>query len=90
MPVYWVWQKLVFVLGGLFVPLEIYPGWLREIALWTPFAAMLHGPGRMAFGWQPELALLVAAKLFFWGVAVSALLYLVYRRALRVLDVNGG
>ena len=66
-PVYWIWQKCAFILGGLLLPLEIYPPWLREIALWTPFSAIMHGPGRMAFGWQPEVAALVAVKLLLWG-----------------------
>jgi ABC-2 type transport system permease protein len=89
-PVYWIWQKCAFILGGLMLPLEVYPDWLRELALWTPFSAILHGPGRMVFGWQPELAAWVALKLLFWGVVATALLMFVYRRALGALEVNGG
>jgi len=89
-PVYWIWQKAAFILGGLLLPLEIYPAWLREIAAWTPFSALMHGPGRMAFGWQPEFAALVALKLVFWGVVASLLVTWIYRRGLRALDVNGG
>jgi ABC-2 type transport system permease protein len=89
-PVYWIWQKAAFILGGLLVPLEIYPTWLRELAMWTPFSALMHGPGRMAFGWQPELAAWVAAKLVFWGILATVLVTWTYRRGLRVMDVNGG
>jgi ABC-2 type transport system permease protein len=89
-PIYWIWQKCAFILGGLMLPLEIYPSWLREIALWTPFSALMHGPGRMAFGWQPELAAWVALKLLFWGVVASGLLAWVHHRAMRALDINGG
>lgn len=89
-PIYWIWQKAAFILGGLLLPLEAYPTWLREIALLTPFAALMHGPGRMAFGWQPEYAALVALKLVCWGVVATVLVTWVYRRGLRTLDVNGG
>jgi ABC-2 type transport system permease protein len=89
-PVYWIWQKCAFILGGLMLPLEVYPDWLREIALWTPFSALMHGPGRMAFGWQPDFAALVAAKLLFWAVVATALLAWVHRRAMTRLEVNGG
>jgi ABC-2 type transport system permease protein len=89
-PVYWIWQKAAFILGGLMLPLEVYPAWLREVAMWTPFSALMHGPGRMAFGWQPEYAAMVAVKLIFWGVVASLLVTFVYRRGLRALDVNGG
>ncbi len=89
-PVYWIWQKCAFILGGLLLPLEIYPDWLREFALWTPFAAMMHGPGRMAFGWQPEVAGIVALKLLFWATVATVFVVWLYGRALRALDVNGG
>lgn len=89
-PLYWIWQKLAFVFGGLLLPLEIYPEWLRAIALWTPFSALMYGPGRMAFGWDPAYAALVAAKLVLWAALAALLVRVVYRRALVVLDVNGG
>ena len=89
-PVYWIWQKAAFVLGGLLLPLEIYPDWLRQIALATPFSALMYGPGRMAFGWDPAFAATVALKLVFWLAVTVLLLVWLYRRALRVLDVNGG
>jgi len=89
-PVYWIWQKCAFILGGLMLPLEVYPAWLRNIALLSPFAALLNGPGRMAFGWQPELALEIALQLVFWAVVSTATLVWVYGRARRALEVSGG
>lgn len=89
-PAYWLWQKAAFVLGGLLLPLEIYPEWLQAVAAWTPFAAMLHGVGRMAFGFDPGLAAEIALRLALWAVVVGVLVAWVHRRALRALDVNGG
>jgi ABC-2 type transport system permease protein len=89
-PVYWIWQKCSFVLGGLMLPLEVYPEWLRQIALLTPFAALMNGPGRMAFGWQPRVALLVGVQLLAWSAVAIALLAWVYTRARRALEVSGG
>jgi ABC-2 type transport system permease protein len=89
-PVYWIWQKLAFVLGGLLLPLALYPAWLRTTAEWTPFAAFLNGPGRLAMGLDVPSALRDAALLVAWTVAAALLLRTLHRRALRVLDVNGG
>jgi ABC-2 type transport system permease protein len=89
-PLQWLWQKSGFVLGGLFVPLALYPEWLREIALLTPFSALLYGPASMAFGFDPSAALHVALKLSFWiGLALCAL-YFTHRRGLRIVDLHGG
>ncbi|MGH7162034.1 MAG: ABC transporter permease [Planctomycetota bacterium] len=89
-PLYWVWQKLTFILGGLLLPLEFYPRWLRSLAGWTPFSALLHGPGSLAFGLDSARAAWLAGRLALWGVLAAALLAWVYRRGLRVLDIHGG
>ena len=49
-PVYWIWQKFNFVLGGLILPLSLYPEWLQKVAYLSPFSALLNGTGRCAFG----------------------------------------
>ena len=88
--IYLIWQKLTFVLGGLMVPLSVYPGWLRELALHSPFSAMLYGPGRMVMAADPWLALAVTARLLAWGAVAGALLALLQRRARHIVEVNGG
>ena len=90
-PVYWIWQKCAFIFGGLMLPLEVYPAWLREIALRTPFAALMYGPGRMVFGWRPgRRRLQIGLELLFWSIVATTLLVLVYGRARRALEVSGG
>lgn len=89
-PVYWAWQKLVFVLGGLFVPLDLYPDWLRRLAEWTPCHVLLYGVGSRVI---PESDLTMGAlvvRLIAWTVVALGVVWIVYRRALAKLDVNGG
>ena len=89
-PVYWIWQKSAFVLGGLILPLSLYPAWIRGFAAWTPFSALLYGPGSLAFGLDLAGAARSAALLVGWGLVAAAALSALWRRGLRVLDVNGG
>ncbi len=89
-PLYWIWQKIAFLLGGLMVPLDLYPGWLRTLALAAPVSAQLYGPGSMAFGFEPARALATSLKLALWIAALAALLVLVHRRGLRALEIHGG
>jgi ABC-2 type transport system permease protein len=49
-PVYWLWSKLVFLLGTLLWPLVFYPAWMQRAAWVTPFPAMLSVPGNLALG----------------------------------------
>lgn len=89
-PVYWIWQKSCFFLGGLVLPLDVYPAWLREASRWTPFSALLYGPGRTALGFHPAALVESAASLVVWTLTALVVLRLVVARGLRVLDVNGG
>jgi ABC-2 type transport system permease protein len=87
-PVQWVWQKGLFLLGGLLVPLELYPEWLRAIAVWSPFAAILHGCGSLALGdGEPVL---VALRLVAWFAVALVVVALLFRRGLRRIDAGGG
>src|SRR5262245_32852594 len=49
-PVFWLWQKLMFVLGGLMLPLELYPAFVQRAAAFTPFPALLAGPAAFVLG----------------------------------------
>lgn len=89
-PIYWMWQKASFVLGGLIVPLELYPDWLRTVAAWSPFSALLHGPGQLALGAPTEVIAIVIAKLAAWTVVAALLLAWIYKRGLRAVAVGGG
>jgi len=89
-PCFLVWQKLVFILGGLLFPLEIYPEWLQRIAHATPFPLICWAPGRMALGWDPALALESGLEGLVWLALLSGLIVLVSRRARARLTVAGG
>ena len=89
-PLAWVFNKLTFVLGGLFVPLALYPAWLLRIALATPFSALVYGPGQMALGGGGERALTVAYSLGAWIIFASVLLALLYHRGVRAVELHGG
>jgi ABC-2 type transport system permease protein len=91
-PLHWVTQKSLFVLGGLMLPLEVYPEWLRRLAAATPFPSMLASPAGLLLGPSPlpvevvslglRLVLWLCLTLFVW----SAL----FRRATRSLELGGG
>src|SRR5207245_7380168 len=47
---WFLYHKLVFVLGGMLLPLQVLPAWLRTIAECLPFVAMAYAPARLASG----------------------------------------
>jgi ABC-2 type transport system permease protein len=89
-PVFLIWQKLAFVLGGLMLPISIYPGWLRAVAEHTPFAALLYGPGQLVVQGEARDVPRLAVTLVAWGALFLAAVVLLERRARRIVCLHGG
>jgi ABC-2 type transport system permease protein len=89
-PAYWIWQKLLFVLGGLLLPLTFYPDAFVFVARLTPFPALLAGPASLATG-APLMGMgVLALTLAFWAVTGWLIAHAAFGRALRRLQVDGG
>jgi ABC-2 type transport system permease protein len=89
-PVNWIWEKLLFAVGGLILPLAIYPIWIQKIAYWTPFPAILGQRSALAIHFSAAEVLQVTASLLLWGVVGLGCVTLLYRRGLKILNVEGG
>jgi ABC-2 type transport system permease protein len=89
-PLYWVWQKLLFVLGGLMLPLALYPGFVQRIAAVTPFPALLGGPASIVLGSGSMPPVRLALDLVLWSGATAVAVAWTFRRATTALTVNGG
>ncbi|MGH7678208.1 MAG: ABC-2 family transporter protein [Gemmatimonadaceae bacterium] len=89
-PAYWIWQKLLFVLGGLLLPLQFYPDMFVTVARLTPFPAFLAGPASLATGEPLMHAGVLALTLTGWALVGWVTARAMFVRAMRRLHVNGG
>ncbi len=82
---------LVGPLCGLFVPVHLFPEWLRIIAYATPFPSMLQTPIDVLSGWALDLAAvaLVCSQLAWLAVLVGVARLMQWRAGLRLV-VQGG
>ena len=90
MPVFWIYQKLLFTIGGLFLPMEMLPAWLRKIAVWLPFRYVTNVPARLFVAFTPAEALRAAAGQVLYILVMVGLVLLVWRAAQRRMVVHGG
>lgn len=82
MPFQLVVQKLMFLLGGLFAPISLYPAALRHVGEASPFAAHLYWAGLLAL--EPSLANFLTALgwQLIWTAALVLLCLAVWRAGL--------
>ena len=84
---WFLYQKFVFILGGMLLPIEVLPDGLQPVAAALPFAAMAYVPARLASG-HVEPALLVGQAA--WLLALVAAAAGVFAAGQRRLQVVGG
>jgi ABC-2 type transport system permease protein len=89
-PVYWVWQKLLFILGGMMLPLALYPDLIQRAAAFTPFPALLAGPASFVLHEGTVSPVALAGKLVVWLTISLIVTGWLFRRAASGLRVHGG
>jgi ABC-type uncharacterized transport system permease subunit len=89
LPPYLIMQKSIFLLGGLFAPISLYPVWFYNFAMATPFPSYLFLPGRQML--EPSAAGFAEALVLqlVWIALLSGLTALVWRAGLRKILREG-
>jgi ABC-2 type transport system permease protein len=86
----WIYQKILFILGGMLIPLDFFPGWLRTISQASPFAYMIYGPARLFVEPSPERFFALFLGQIVWLAVLGAIVTVSYRRGMHWLAINGG
>jgi ABC-2 type transport system permease protein len=89
-PLAWIWQKAIFILGGLLLPLSFYPDWLERLAMFTPFPAMLFLPATALVEGQMSLALEAMVLQVGWFLGALILVKLLLPKLERTFERIGG
>jgi ABC-2 type transport system permease protein len=89
-PFEWIYQKFIFILGGMMIPIDFYPPWLQAISRATPFAYIMYGPARLFVSPSLERFTELFIGQLIWIFSLGMIISLIYRRGLRRLAINGG
>lgn len=87
---WWIYSKLTFILGGMLVPLEVYPEWFAKWLYHLPTSYIMYYPAKLFvhFDWtlfyQALIGLIVYS--FVFGIIVSIIFTLGKRR----ISLHGG
>jgi ABC-2 type transport system permease protein len=85
-----IYSRLMMLLGGLLLPIEVYPESVQPILRVLPFAAILHAPGRMLVSPSVALFLQCLGLQLVCLIVYGAVVFAFHRYALRRVFVNGG
>jgi ABC-2 type transport system permease protein len=78
LPAYLIIQKLMFLMGGLFAPISLYPGPFRRLCEASPFAANLYWPAAQLLTPSPTMLARTLGWQAAWIVVLSLIVALVW------------
>ena len=90
LPVYLIYQKLLFSVGGLFLPLETFPPWLERAARWLPFQLLAYAPARAFVAFDAREVAQTLGMQILYVMILGGLMWGVWTLAQRRLIVQGG
>jgi ABC-2 type transport system permease protein len=85
-----IYTRITMILGGMLLPLELFPASWQPLLRALPFASIVYGPSRLFVhpdvGFLADLVLRQGVAILIFAVAVAV----VYRAALKRIHANGG
>lgn len=87
---YLIYQKIVFVLGGLLIPVDFFPDWLQAMTRILPFNLMIYAPAKLFVSFTPSQFVGILQLQVVWLAILCSVLFFQYRRAVHHLAINGG
>jgi ABC-2 type transport system permease protein len=89
-PLQLLYDRAIMLLGGLLLPLELFPEWIAQILMALPFQLILYAPARIAVTGDLASLPTVLTQLAVTLVATLLLARGVFALATRRLHANGG
>ena len=88
-PIYWIYSKLMLLLGIIF-PVEFFPRFLQKIIAISPIYVTCYGPAKLFVNFSIESAIqILIAQILYIMIALSICTF-IYSKGVRKLNVNGG
>lgn len=85
-----IYRRMVMLLGGMMIPLDVFPEPLSSIARSLPFSYIVYGPARMWVAPAPDFFAATMTGLAITLPLAAGLVLLMFRAGQRNVTVNGG
>lgn len=85
-----IYSKIVFVLGGLLIPVDFLPDGVQTVARVLPFNLVVYAPAKLFVKWETPQFLQIVALQVIWIGIMALVLTVTYRYGARRVSINGG
>ena len=89
-PFYWIIQKFVFIVGGMFIPINLFPPWLAGVARALPFAFSAYWPAYTMVSHSSRAFLTGLCGALLYIAALGGMASLLFTLGRRCVQAQGG
>jgi ABC-2 type transport system permease protein len=86
----WLYAKSKMLLGGMLIPLAIFPDWLAAIAQKLPFALLFYIPASLAINFEEGKFLEYLGMQIFWVLVIGSVVIYTFKKGVKHVTTNGG
>jgi len=88
-PIHWIIDKFVMILGGSYLPISMFPPFMKLIAFISPFGAINFASSTVYNSWNDEFIIRIFLQLL-WILIFGVLLSYIYNKTKKKAMINGG
>ena len=88
-PIHWIVDKFVMILGGSYLPVSMFPNFMKVIAFISPFGAINFATSTVYTSWNNEFIVRIVLQIV-WIIILGILLAFIFNKAKKKINVNGG
>ena len=88
-PLHWIVDKFVMILGGSYLPVSMFPTFMKVLAFASPFGAVNFATSTVYESWNTEWIYRLLLQLG-WVVILGIILYVLYNKSKEKAMINGG
>lgn len=89
LPFHWIYDKIIIVIG-IFYPIEMFPEWSRPLLRLSPIYVVNYGPAKLTIDFSYEVFLQVTTMQVIYLSIAILLMFIVFQKGVKKLNVNGG
>lgn len=88
-PIHWIVDKIVMILGGSYLPISMFPPFMKMIAFLSPFGAINFASSTVYSSWNSEFIYKILIQIA-WIIITYLILKYVYKKSKEKAMINGG
>jgi len=88
--IYWIYQKTVFIIGGMLIPLDFYPTWIKSILIYLPTSYVVYFPAKTFVHFSSSLFFTSLIGQIIWIAIFIVILTIIYKIGIKKVSIHGG